>query len=1413
LLESIVGGTVAALVTAKPAEASASMSFALGANSKSISAADGTFGFGNQGGVKGYYWDTINFSTNTIKLSHNRRTSSYSSMNYVTDFDWAEGDIISMVNDNNYFARSVITSVDKANSTITVDSLPFTEIKYSTGLLDSLTLKPHDRTIFAVYQNDSNTIKTGKPRWVSRSGSVELGFGNFTLGVMNLNTGNASFTSGYNNWAGGSFGAAIGRDNRSGYAAFAGGVETKADAYASIAYGLGLLNTSSSAAVFGQYNDITDIENMLLVVGCGSSDSDRKNALTVSRTGDVKAKGNIYSDNEKVLTAKDFGGNLEDLTSIDRNYAPIECIYGNEFDPDSNWNDGKEGADSYITNSELATEDLTGVCAHDVYVMLRGGYPAASIELDGRLRLESRSAIDQPCRYKFFDTITHKKYLDSTDLGRRIKVYIYYNPTYGDSFQVGLMSAYGNEYSSKFYTKAVTDIKNIVIDEEHYSSAVLSFNVTIDETMIADGIGLVTIALAGGGETVMIDHIECEEMISVASATTSNKSRINSLESKTTRLSDSVDELTSSVTDIVSALETNDDNINIIVESLQSKADNERFDSIENPLAYLFEQDFSVIPDNWNNGKETTGSYITNSSLDDFTGMCSSSIYGAIRGGSGIKTIEFTTFRNKTCFHIYATSKCRYKFFNTITDKGTLTQADLGRRVRITAKYCTVQGSSNIGLMSPKSDLYGQSFYKKFVSQTATGVNEWTDLDVVVTIDQTMIDESAALLTFDISANSEMYFTDIRCVELSSIEDIIEDIVDSTSELEENRTHYEDIIDVDITLLENERFNTLPDLAEEGIFGRFQYVGPEESDYTKGIEDIKDSCSIIINIAESIFKGKLVYDSLTESFTSTIYPVSGRIYEYYGDDVNGQVSIKNNIIDFTCSYFAGDGVRPDKISIIGTKKILKQLDEKYIPDTIARKTDVEELANAVNQINLFDGNYSEGIDIGGSSNSTTTASGMTYKTSTTPKRTSTIILEVEPNTTYSIIKEKTGREGSTSGAYYYFKVAAATKLMTTNNEKFDGSFSYSNTADPTTNYTFTTGSNDKYVYIMTSINLKPFVQIVKGTQTEFTVSDYESNPFTIKGKDVTATFNQPQSYLNNATKGKLNFYKWLDKDPRKSGITSNSNCCPYIVITSGRNTYTFVHDISTSINLDTWRWYNQKLDGDVLWASSDESVTNTTCLWNQTDNEGVIKQQGAADFIGGFHGDEKYTGITILVDGEEISESEFTIRHNCKNITLIVTSNVYFCEDTQNIAFNRTKKIEFIGDKVTVYNTWEYVGSSTFAINRSTLGGLYSVRKVFLNGVSSNAANKYFKSTTTTSDSSLESWNKDLDIVAFYGKDFTLYIRSLVDKGEYYKGCIQDSGTQERYKAYLDDINSSSGTCTLSTGDILRGCFEIETLS
>lgn len=148
-----------------------------------------------------------------------------------------------------------------------------------------------------------------------------------------------------------------------------------------------------------------------------------------------------------------------------------------------------------------------------------------------------------------------------------------------------------------------------------------------------------------------------------------------------------------------------------------------------------------------------------------------------------------------------------------------------------------------------------------------------------------------------------------------------------------DRTHYEDIIDVNEILIENKLFTALPDIEEEGIYGHFEYVGPEEADYTK---DITEHCNTItINVNDSVFEGKLTYDSSTERYAAVVDAVSGSLcYDY---NLSAEVYIKGNTVYFVCGYFAGDGgFYADKIAISGTKTNIKQLDEKYIPDTIAR---------------------------------------------------------------------------------------------------------------------------------------------------------------------------------------------------------------------------------------------------------------------------------------------------------------------------------------------------------------------------------------------------------------------------------------------------------------------------------------------
>ena len=215
LLENIVG-SLATLADLKPAKASAPLTISYGANNESVVAGAGTIGVENTAGVKGYYWDTIDFTTNTIKLSNTRRVSTFITPNYPTEFDWIAGDTINIVNDKFYYGQIKITAIDKANSTITVDSLPFTEIAYQSKLSVYTYNSPSDRTIYATYSLDKDDLNNKiKPRWVSRTGVVDIGFAAFSLGVMNLATGMLSIATGKDNWAAASCSTVLGYQNQS----------------------------------------------------------------------------------------------------------------------------------------------------------------------------------------------------------------------------------------------------------------------------------------------------------------------------------------------------------------------------------------------------------------------------------------------------------------------------------------------------------------------------------------------------------------------------------------------------------------------------------------------------------------------------------------------------------------------------------------------------------------------------------------------------------------------------------------------------------------------------------------------------------------------------------------------------------------------------------------------------------------------------------------------------------------------------------------------------------------------------------------------------------------------------------------------------------------------------------------------
>ena len=96
-----------------------------------------------------------------------------------------------------------------------------------------------------------------------------------------------------------------------GIANHAEGFYTVASGSYSHAGGLHTIATGVAQTAIGQYN----VESMvgLLVVGNGTSDNDRSNALTVDDDGDVHIKGNLYTN----CDADSYNGKLMTLLKIE----------------------------------------------------------------------------------------------------------------------------------------------------------------------------------------------------------------------------------------------------------------------------------------------------------------------------------------------------------------------------------------------------------------------------------------------------------------------------------------------------------------------------------------------------------------------------------------------------------------------------------------------------------------------------------------------------------------------------------------------------------------------------------------------------------------------------------------------------------------------------------------------------------------------------------------------------------------------------------------------------------------------------------------------------------------------------------------------------------------------------------------
>lgn len=304
-------------------------------NSKALSKDSFAFGEGAIAGCRGYYftnidlvnkiiyidnylriWPEDSFSTEQQRsiprlLERDEQILYRDSLGYdiltttdawygINDFEsgYEIGDYFSICNGGHYDLIAIITNID-GNRIYYDGSLIFTSIAEG---------EENEPDGYSFFVPDKPTI-----------GSRQLGFKALSIG-SNYATGSYSVALGVANKAHGDYSLVAGGGNLGVYGCAVFGTNNEARKHAclvtgasNITYalhsallGYGLRNTNEDATVVGKYNDEKE-KNLLFTVGNGTNFSNKSNAFTVDKDGNIKAKNSIattaiYGEYSKIPT-------------------------------------------------------------------------------------------------------------------------------------------------------------------------------------------------------------------------------------------------------------------------------------------------------------------------------------------------------------------------------------------------------------------------------------------------------------------------------------------------------------------------------------------------------------------------------------------------------------------------------------------------------------------------------------------------------------------------------------------------------------------------------------------------------------------------------------------------------------------------------------------------------------------------------------------------------------------------------------------------------------------------------------------------------------------------------------------------------------------------------------------------------
>lgn len=199
----------------------------------------------------------------------------------------------------------------------------------------------------------------------------------------------------------------------------------------------------------------------------------------------------------------------------------------------------------------------------------------------------------------------------------------------------------------------------------------------------------------------------------------------------------------------------------------------------------------------------------------------------------------------------------------------------------------------------------------------------------------------------------------------------------------------------------------------------------------------------------------------------------------------------------------------------------------------------------------------------------------------------------------------------------------------------------------------------------------------------------------LAGQVVAITINAGAAYsytlMQNMTSG-IKFYlsdsvilgsNQIDQVKRLAKATKSGNGFDiYLPLKRGQG-YAYFNlrrHVSSSINEDTWRLFK--------FCITEEDYSQLWTPQQDIEWEGVVKESGTSDFIGGYHGDENFVTASIMMDGAEVDLTEDFELRTFSEMEIVVTSLVNRCDTPDDNLFRRYKVLKFAENQMTVENRW-----------------------------------------------------------------------------------------------------------------------------